>query len=418
MTGPPPGAMPPQGSPMGANRDMLAAAVEANRGFNPDAAAAGPGAGIPPQMVAQVGGFSSGFGGGEPAPETAPQQNRPGPQYGPGGRPVVPQEFVPLTEADRAKQYGAAVKPPEAWPAADKANYQKAIAESMDPYRSDAYRARAAAVAEDIVKNNQARFSTAHEDYRLKQTQEREQLKQMNDELRQRNKDLNDPEVVAKKELAESNLRIVRKTGMPAEEVHKNMEAELEATRKAMRKQEDNQLVLQAIRDGVITGTLADYRKQGAKVAGWAFGSDYMRQKGINTETMISRLNAGISEAVKDLKPVSGYETKIGQASSGADINLEKETIENITKQSIQRNNEQIARYDTNAQRIYGGERQAKQFESPSLNWVPKGDVELLFRNARDPATLQRHIGQFNQIYGPGSAETVLNRIQQRGGKL
>jgi hypothetical protein len=133
---------------------------------------------------------------------------------------------------------------------------------------------------------------------------------------------------------------------------------------------------------------------------------------------MISRLNAGISEAVKDLKPVSGYETKIGQASSGADINLEKETIENITKQSIQRNNEQIARYDTNAQRIYGGERQAKQFESPSLNWVPKSDVELLSRNASDPATLQRHIGHFNQIYGPGSAETVLNRIQQRGGKL
>lgn len=403
-------------------RGMVTAAQLANQDFNPDRGAGG--GAVPPQMVAQVGGFGAGSGAPMPGPTPPGVAGQPAPGLpalppgtpgqplpAQGQRPTIPPQFTPPTEAEFNRQFGKAPTAPAQWEPGLRERYNRAVAESLRADRTDQYRAQFKDAAERIFQENKSRYEQENVSHRSAIERRANQFDQLRKDQLEEFKKSTDPVEVQKRDTAAREVRLYAKSGLPPEKLYKTMDAELENTSAAVRRQEDNQMALDAIRNGAITGSFAQPRLDATRFAAWLTNNPQLAARAGDTEILKAKLLGAVSGAIKDFKPISQTEVRLGQSMVG-EIGQQPETLRAILNQNIERNNKEIARYDSRAHRFFSGEGEvAETYKSPELTYFNPQHLQRLFGGvAADPSSLPAHIAAFNQRYGPGSAEMVLNR--------
>ena len=414
-------------------REMLAQIATANQGANPDAPGpVPPGGGMPPQMLAQVGGFGGaadpatagpppGPGGAAPPgagtglPAFPPSMTAPPP--GPGGvRPGASPNFLPMSEGEATRRFGAPGTPPQQWDPDLHGRYRRAVEMSQDPNRSTEFRKKAADTADLIEKANAARYNQGQERHKAQETRRQSQVDDVNKRMWEEQLKENDPIEQGKRRTAAREERLATKSGMPAERLYKKMDEELDAAKITASRQEDNQIILDALRSGLpITGQWAEPRLDAARFGAWALNNPQLAARAGSTEMLRAKLLNGVSSAIKDLKPISNVEVQLGQKMVG-DISQQPSTLKAIVEQSIARNNRTLSSYDDRAHRFFNGEGEiAETYKSPNATWIMPQHVETLVRDiAANPASRAKEIADFNREYGPGSAEFALNRAKLR----
>lgn len=406
MTPPPPGAMP--GQPPMPDRSMLADAVTANQSFNPDAPGPGAGGGVPPQMLAQVGGF-----GGGPGPDVLPAPLGPArvptPPAGalpPGGvRPAFPPEMIVPTFEEYARNRGYQPKPPKSWQAAEEAEWRRLDKETRRTDVLPPYTERAKALREQLESKIKSRYELEKREFEREDTRQRGLYDKDVQELRSRNQ----PEERVKREKASLEHHFLNKTGLPYDKVIEQAEADKKNNKTVVEDQEDKMLVLDAIENGVIVGTFGDFRLNVAKAGAWALNNKVLGERAINSEMLLSKLAKGVGVAVKDLRPVSEYEVKLGKDIAGANINLEMGTIKNIVMDAVRKNNRALMEADNKSHNWFAGEGALeKTYETPRADWFVPEHRERLVAHAGKPGVKEG----FDRQYGPGAAEFVLNRVK------
>jgi hypothetical protein len=194
------------------------------------------------------------------------------------------------------------------------------------------------------------------------------------------------------------------------------MDTELDNAKKVATKQEDNQIVLDALRSGLpITGIWAEPRLDTARFGAWLLNNQQLAARAGSTELLRAKLLGGVSAAIGDLKPVSNFEVQLGQKMVG-DISQQPAVLKSLVELSIARNNRTLSSYDDRAHRFFSGEGEvAETYKSPNATWIMPQHVETLVRDiAANPASRAKEIADFNREYGPGTAEFALNRAKLR----
>lgn len=421
----PQGAVPPdaQTTQPPVSRSMLADAAMANPNFNLDAGQKPPAG---PQL-AQVGGFGPGAMGAPPPGAGMAQPPRPGipglkpmppppppPNTDPNARQGMTPGFKPPTEAQFNEAFGSPPPQVSQYTPDEQRRILKQQTIVNDPYRSDNARAIAAAEIKRIDAERQTRFERETKAYDEKVGTRKTQYEDMRAKAEEQYKANTDPTKVGEYNRAVvDNELSVRAGGAPAAEVRKQLDAELEDVRKAVRRQAEYQQVRDAINKGVITGSFADRRIDATKFAAW-LGSQSADVRATNTEVLKARLLAGVPEAVRDYKPASNVDVDIAMQQSGAKGNLQLGTIKQILDTNIKLNNDLITRYDTKADRLTGGiPGLADNYKSPNIDHIPDRHAQMLAQAVQNGD--QAAMVEFDQKYGPGSAAMAINRMRLGG---
>jgi len=413
-----------------------------NQAFNPDAAGpAPPGGGVPPQMVAQVGGFGGGpAGGAAPAPvlPTGPGGGVPGQptvqpaRPGSPGVPVTPggalpdtSQFTPMFEAQATKRFGPPQTLPSPWVNPElREKYNRAIAISTNPYTGEGLRTQAVNAAARIKEENDRLHVEQTGLAKEKITRRDRLIDEENKRLYDEHLSKTDPVKIAEKNQAIVDNQIQLRAGAPAPEVRKAMSDEQTSVRKTAERMQDFTMALDAMNKGVFIGAGANTRLDLAKWGAWATQNKQLAERAGSTELLKAKLLSTVGELVKDLKPVSGYETAMGKAQAG-EITMEKPAIEALLRQQLQRGYQHMADYDQKAQSIFKGlgERDPNtgtttleaRYRSPEANWFNNQHLPRFFEGAAGP-NAQAHMADFDQRYGPGAAAFVLQRKQLNPG--
>jgi hypothetical protein len=331
-------------------------------------------------------------------------------------RPGASPNFMPMSDAEITRRFGASQAPPEKWDPEMHARYRKAYEMSTDPRRSAEFRKEAAETAAQIEKSVDARYKQAQERHQANEARRRAQADKVNELLWQERKDENDPEKKAARQTAALNQHLFARTGLPPDRLYKEMDTRLEAAHKAVARQEDNQLALDAINSGIpITGSFASPRLEGTKFAAWLTGNEQLARRAGGTEILQAKVLGALGQAVAQFKPVSVVEIELGKKMVG-DIGNQPETIKTLIGQSIGRGNRELADYDKRAHQAFSGLGNiANTYESPNATWIDEKHANELFKTAREnPGALAAEMADFNRSYGPNTAEFVLHRQKLR----
>ena len=442
-----PAQMPPGGGPLPPPVDAARAGLAqqiagANQAFNPDAQPpGGPGGGVPPQMMAQVGGFGggpaggaapspvlpSGPGGGVPGQPTVQpaRPGSPGVPVTPGGALPDTSQFTPMSEEQATKRFGAPQTLPSPWVNPElREKYNRAIAISTNPYTGEGLRTQAVNAAARIKEENDRLHVEQTGLAKEKITRRDRLIDEENKRLYDEHLSKTDPVKIAEKNQAIVDNQIQLRAGAPAPEVRKAMSDEQTSVRKTAERMQDFTMALDAMNKGVFIGAGANTKLDLAKWGAWATQNKQLAERAGSTELLKAKLLSTVGELVKDLKPVSGYETAMGKAQAG-EITMEKPAIEALLRQQLQRGYQHLARYDQQAQSIFKGLGEKdpntgvttleSKYMSPEANWFNNQHLPRFFEGAAGP-NAQAHMADFDQRYGPGAAAFVLQRKQLNPG--
>jgi hypothetical protein len=385
-------------------REMLAQVAMANQGANPDAPGpVPPGGAVPPQMLAQVGGFQ-----GDPEPPVAPVPARVPPvgvQRGPDGRPIIPPDMQPPTFQEWARTTGYQPKAPKSWQPTEEAEWRRLDKETRRTDLLPEYNKRAEALREQLENKIKSRYQLEKGEFDREDVRQRGLYDKFGEEMRKRA----DPEDQYRRETASLNQHFLRKVGKPYEKVIEEAEADKKNNKTIVEDQEDKMLVLDAIENGVIVGKFGDFRLNAAKIGAWALSNKVLGERAMNTETLMSKLAKGVGVAVKDLRPVSEFEVKMGKDIAGANINLEMGSIRNIVMDAVRKNNRALTEADNKSHARFAGEGALeKTYETPRVDWFDPEHRTRLLAHADKPGVKEG----FDRQYGQGAAEFVLNRVK------
>jgi hypothetical protein len=386
----------------GVSRDALAQTAVANQAANPDATGQVP-SGVPPTMLAQVGGFQ-----GDPEPPVAPVPGRVPPvgvSRGPDGRPVIPPDMQPPTFEEWARTTGYKPTAPKSWRPEEEAEWRRLDKETRRGDLLPEYSKRAEALREQLENKIKSRYQFEKGEFDREDTRQRGLYDKFGEEMRKRA----DPEDQYRRETASLNQHFLKKVGKPYEKVIEEAESDKKATKTIVEDQEDKMLVLDAIENGVIVGKWGDFRLNASKVGAWALSNKVLGERAVNTETLMAKLAKGVGVAVKDLRPVSEFEVKMGKDMVGANINLEMGSIKSIVMDAVRKNNRALTEADTKSHTRFAGEGALeKTYETPRADWFDREHRERLLAHADKPGVKEG----FDRQYGQGAAEFVLNRVK------
>jgi hypothetical protein len=333
--------------------------------------------------------------------------------------------FVPPTEAENTRLFGPTQAMPTAWvnPAL-REKYNRAMSISLDPYTGEGLRTQARDAAARIQAENDRLFKQAEDLATRKNTTRDQQIIENNKRMQEQYQKDRDPAEIEKRNAAIIDNQIQLRSGAPASETRKVMSEEQKSAEATAHRQQDFTMALDAINKGVFTGYGASTKLDAAKFIAWAAQNEPLSQRAGSTELLKAKLLSTVGELVKDLKPVSGFETMMGKAQAG-DIGMEKSTIETLLRQNLQRGYQQLSRYDQQAQSIFKGlgERDPNtgqttlesKYKSPEATWFNNQHLPRFFAGATGPDA-QQHMADFDQRYGPGAAAFVLQRKQLNPG--
>jgi hypothetical protein len=385
-------------------REMLAQVAMANQGANPDAPGpVPPGGAVPPQMLAQVGGFQ-----GDPvsaAPSMPPRTPPVGVQRGPDGRPIIPPDMQPPTFEDWARTTGYKPKAPKSWQPTEEAEWRRLDKETRRTDLLPEYNKRAEALREQLENKIKSRYQFEKGEFDREDVRQRGLYDKFGEEMRKRA----DPEDQYRREQASLNKHFLGKVGKPYEKVIEEAEADKKNNQTIVEDQEDKMLVLDAIENGVIVGKWGDFRLNAAKAGAWALNNKVLGERAMNTEMLMSKLAKGVGVAVKDLRPVSEFEVKMGKDIVGANINLEMGSIRSNVMDAVRKNNRALMEADNKSHNRFAGEGPLeKTYETPRADWFDPEHRARLLAHADKPGVKEG----FDRQYGQGAAEFVLNRVK------
>jgi hypothetical protein len=431
-----PGPLPPG---VDAARAGLAQQIAGeNQAFNPDAAGpGGPGAGVSPQMLAQVGGFGGAPpGGAVPYPAPPPGGLPPGamgreprvpgsPGYPlpPGGVRPDTSRFTPPTEAEFVRQYGQRAVAPSPWPDPGlRTRYNQAINESLNPDRSDAYRSRMKEAAGRIKEENDRLFTQKEGLYKQKVTQEGSNYETLRKEAQDQFNERTDPAKIAARDQTIADHQLSLRAGnIPAAEVHKELKSDQETAKATAQRLEDYMMARDAMNSGVFVGAGSATRLDTAKFAAWLTNNKALSERAGSTELLKAKLLSTVNGLVKDIKPVSNIDIMLGKQQAG-DINMEPGAISALLNQTLQHSYRDLADYDSKAHSLVNGLGQRpdpngptaleSRYKSPDASWIQKTHANRLTSpdNVNNPAAL----ADFDARYGPGAAAFAINRQKLR----
>jgi hypothetical protein len=418
-------------------REMLAQVAMANQGANPDAAGpVPPGGGVPPQMLAQVGGFG-GADAAAPSPypapppggvapgamgRTPPPPGSPGYPLPPGGVRPDTSRFTPPTEAEFTRQYGPRATAPSPWPdPALRDRYNRAMSEALNPQRSDTYRQQMKDAASRIEAENTRLFTQREGLYKQKVTQEGSNYETLRKEAQDRFNEQTDPAKIAARDQVIADHQLSLRAGnIPAPEVHKELKSDQDAAKATAKQLEDYQMALDAMNAGVFVGAGANTRLDAAKFGAWVTGNEALSRRAGNTELLKAKLLSTVNSLVKDIKPISNIDIMLGRSQAG-DIGMEPSSIKALLNQTMGRANRDLSDYDSKVHSLVNGLSPALEarYKSPNATWIdPKHANELANTARNNPRALAAEIQDFNNSYGPGAAEFTLNRQRLRSNPL
>jgi hypothetical protein len=221
-------------------------------------------------------------------------------------------------------------------------------------------------------------------------------------------------ELVEKRNEAE----IVRRSNMKPEELYKRLDTDKQSVDQAIKAQSAQALARKAIKDGVVTGYGANMRLAKDKFADWAFKNGLKGDEAANTEIMNAALKAGLSEAIKTVNGeggtgVSNTDVRIAEGISGSDINLQQKTIQTIMDRAAEINFRKINRYEDYVDKTLGGLPVELRYRSTHGPTAPAAKIDMLMQAQSDPAKAELYRKYFDDIYGPGSAELELARVER-----
>lgn len=320
----------------------------------------------------------------------------------------VPPEYVPTTQGEQNRVYGPPRQAPPTWNPNLRNQFNDAMNEARRVDVLPQYNQRMLEAAQRIKEENDRRYAEEIKITDQHNTRRAEDIRKMEEDKLKHFRETTKPSYIREQNQAIADNQISQRAGgIPAEEVRKEMTAAQESAQSAARRQEDNQMALDALRAGVFVGYGANTRLDMAKFMAWASNNEHLSRRAGSTELLRAKLQGAVAGAVRDLRPLSQGDVKFGEGMTGS-ISLEPSALDALLRSRIQRENQELARYDSQAHSIFNGinpQLEAK-YRSPEATWYQPGHLQRLFANAEDPDAQSA----FDRRYGPGSASFVLNR--------
>lgn len=330
----------------------------------------------------------------------------PGYPLPPGGTRPDTSLFTPPTEAEYVRQYGAREKAPSAWPNPElRDRYNRALAEGRNPMRGEAYQRTMLDAAARIKEENDKLFKQKEDLFKQAVTREGTQFEDLRKRSQAEFDERRDPAKIAARDQTIADHQLSLRAGnIPAAEVHKELRTDHDNAKATAKQLEDYQIALDAMKNGVFVGAGAGTRLDTAKFAAWVTSNEQLSKRAGSTELLRAKLLSTVSSLVKDIKPVSNIDIMLGRSQAG-DINMEPSAIDALLRQTVGRSYRDLATYDSKAHSLVNGlnPQLEARYRSPEATWFQKGHLDRLFAN---PDAIE----QFNQRYGPGAAEFVINR--------
>ena len=201
--------------------------------------------------------------------------------------------------------------------------------------------------------------------------------------------------------------------GMDPKEWHKNFKTEQNSAEVAGRMMADNQLIIRAVKDGVIMGTGAGWRLNVTKLAAWAAQNGYASELAANSEIARALSGSRIREAMSQINPsgpASNVDLLISKQLSGTDPVMEPKSFMTLLHKSNEFNAKVLNDFEDKRDYFLSGTRAERNYQINTSPTAPKEYVDALLQNRDDKAAR----AAYNERFGDGTAQLEIERFKRR----
>jgi hypothetical protein len=201
--------------------------------------------------------------------------------------------------------------------------------------------------------------------------------------------------------------------GLSRDEGFKLLQKDQVAADLAVKVRNDNRVILQAVRDGVIMGTGTGWRVNAAKLASWALQNGYASEQAANTEIARAMGGSRIRESLSQVNPVgvaSNTDLLLARQLSGTDPVMEPKSFLALLHKSSLHNARLINEYEDKVDHTLTGTRAHKLFNLFPEPTAPQAATDAMLANRDDKALRAK----YDDTYGEGSSALEIDRFNRR----